>query len=222
MHHGGCRWIPPRGTFLAWSPRACLRHAGHDNSYSSAEDKEALLSRLRRVEGQVRGIQRMVEQDTYCIDVLTQISAGRRPSRRSPWGSWRATSVTAWCRPHVTATPRRRLKRRPTPSRAWSASQTNVSAHGECDVRADDIPDQGNDLWALCTGRDRRAQRADGGAPGPRSTSRPAPLRSSAADPFPSTRCAPRSKRPAMSWSASMAEQRLAAVTGPPATTTRN
>ena len=38
-------------------------------------DKEALLKRLARVEGQVRGIARMVEDDRYCIDVLTQISA---------------------------------------------------------------------------------------------------------------------------------------------------
>jgi DNA-binding FrmR family transcriptional regulator len=37
--------------------------------------KDALLQRLRRVEGQVRGIERMVEDDRYCIDVLTQISA---------------------------------------------------------------------------------------------------------------------------------------------------
>ena len=37
--------------------------------------KEALLARLRRVEGQVRGLQQMVEADRYCIDVLTQISA---------------------------------------------------------------------------------------------------------------------------------------------------
>lgn len=36
------------------------------------------LKRLRRVEGQVRGLQRMVENDTYCIDVLTQISAATR------------------------------------------------------------------------------------------------------------------------------------------------
>ncbi|MDI2099071.1 metal-sensitive transcriptional regulator [Ruicaihuangia caeni] len=39
------------------------------------DDKDALLKRLRRAEGQVRGIQRMIEEDTYCIDVLTQISA---------------------------------------------------------------------------------------------------------------------------------------------------
>jgi CsoR family transcriptional regulator, copper-sensing transcriptional repressor len=37
--------------------------------------KDALLNRLRRVEGQVRGVQKMVEDERYCIDVLTQISA---------------------------------------------------------------------------------------------------------------------------------------------------
>src|SRR5215470_2873142 len=41
-------------------------------------DKAALLARLRRVEGQVRGVQRMVDEDTYCIEVLTQISAATR------------------------------------------------------------------------------------------------------------------------------------------------
>ena len=39
------------------------------------EDKEAILKRLARIEGQVRGIARMVEDDRYCIDVLTQIGA---------------------------------------------------------------------------------------------------------------------------------------------------
>ena len=38
-------------------------------------DKDALLARLRRVEGQVRGLARMVEEESYCIDVLTQVSA---------------------------------------------------------------------------------------------------------------------------------------------------
>ena len=37
--------------------------------------KEAYVKRLARIEGQVRGIKRMVEEDTYCIDLLTQISA---------------------------------------------------------------------------------------------------------------------------------------------------
>ncbi|ADG76540.1 protein of unknown function DUF156 [Cellulomonas flavigena DSM 20109] len=40
--------------------------------------KDQQLARLRRVEGQVRGIARMVEEDTYCIDVLTQVSAASR------------------------------------------------------------------------------------------------------------------------------------------------
>jgi DNA-binding FrmR family transcriptional regulator len=38
-------------------------------------DKEALLRRLRRIEGQVRGVERMVEEERYCIDVVTQITA---------------------------------------------------------------------------------------------------------------------------------------------------
>ena len=43
-----------------------------------AKDKDAYLTRLRRVEGQVRGLQRMVADDEYCIDVLTQVSAVTR------------------------------------------------------------------------------------------------------------------------------------------------
>jgi DNA-binding FrmR family transcriptional regulator len=46
--------------------------------YGYAKDKDAVLARLRRVEGQIRGLQRMVEQDTYCIDILTQVSAATR------------------------------------------------------------------------------------------------------------------------------------------------
>src|SRR6476659_1595104 len=49
-------------------------HAG-PHGYSG--DKPALLGRLRRIEGQIRGLQRMVDEDTYCIDVLTQISAAK-------------------------------------------------------------------------------------------------------------------------------------------------
>ena len=40
-----------------------------------SDDKDAVGKRLRRIEGQVRGLQRMVDEDSYCIDVLTQISA---------------------------------------------------------------------------------------------------------------------------------------------------
>jgi DNA-binding FrmR family transcriptional regulator len=38
-------------------------------------DTKATMNRLRRIEGQVRGLQRMVEEDAYCIDVLTQVAA---------------------------------------------------------------------------------------------------------------------------------------------------
>jgi DNA-binding FrmR family transcriptional regulator len=42
------------------------------------EGRDALHKRLRRIEGQVRGLQRMIDEDAYCIDILTQISAATR------------------------------------------------------------------------------------------------------------------------------------------------
>jgi DNA-binding FrmR family transcriptional regulator len=42
------------------------------------ETKDAQLRRLRRIEGQVRGLARMIENDEYCIDILTQVSAATR------------------------------------------------------------------------------------------------------------------------------------------------
>jgi len=47
------------------------------------ETKAATLKRLNRIEGQIRGISRMVEEDRYCIDLLTQISAVRAALRRA-------------------------------------------------------------------------------------------------------------------------------------------
>jgi len=44
-------------------------------STSYAHDKTKIMARLRRMEGQVRGVQRMVDEDQYCLDVLTQLSA---------------------------------------------------------------------------------------------------------------------------------------------------
>jgi CsoR family transcriptional regulator, copper-sensing transcriptional repressor len=44
-------------------------------TYGYTADKDALVKRLHRIEGQVRGIERMVEDDRYCIDILTQIGA---------------------------------------------------------------------------------------------------------------------------------------------------
>ena len=43
-----------------------------------ANDKDALKVRLRRIEGQVRGLQKMIDEDAYCIDVVTQVSAATK------------------------------------------------------------------------------------------------------------------------------------------------
>ena len=50
--------------------------AEHTRGY--ADNVDAHVRRLRRIEGQVRGIQRMIEEDAYCIDVLTQVSAATK------------------------------------------------------------------------------------------------------------------------------------------------
>ena len=55
-----------------------MADATHQHGYLAHEDKEAVLKRLRRVEGQVRGLQRMVEEEKYCIDILTQVSAATK------------------------------------------------------------------------------------------------------------------------------------------------
>ncbi|HKA67900.1 MAG TPA: metal-sensitive transcriptional regulator [Actinomycetes bacterium] len=46
--------------------------------YGYTASKDEYLKRLRRIEGQVRGLQRMVDEDTYCIDILTQVAAATR------------------------------------------------------------------------------------------------------------------------------------------------
>jgi CsoR family transcriptional regulator, copper-sensing transcriptional repressor len=46
------------------------------------ENKTDILGRLRKIEGQVRGLQRLVEEDTYCIDIMTQISAAQSGLRK--------------------------------------------------------------------------------------------------------------------------------------------
>lgn len=49
--------------------------SSHHHAASYEQDKAKILARLKRAEGQVRGVHRMVEEDRYCVDVLTQISA---------------------------------------------------------------------------------------------------------------------------------------------------
>jgi CsoR family transcriptional regulator, copper-sensing transcriptional repressor len=46
--------------------------------YGYTHDKDSYLKRLRRIEGQVRGLQRMIEEDKYCIDILTQVAAATK------------------------------------------------------------------------------------------------------------------------------------------------
>jgi len=58
---------------LAEHGSAAAADEHRDHAYTA--DKDALLKRLSRIEGQVRGIARMVDQEKYCIDILTQISA---------------------------------------------------------------------------------------------------------------------------------------------------
>ena len=47
----------------------------HSNKERSDEERALLLNRLRRIEGQIRGISGMIEKDAYCVDILTQVSA---------------------------------------------------------------------------------------------------------------------------------------------------
>ncbi|TDC27330.1 metal-sensitive transcriptional regulator [Streptomyces sp. 8K308] len=51
-------------------------HPAGPHGYS--KDKDSHLKRLRRIEGQIRGLQRMVDEDVYCIDILTQVSASTK------------------------------------------------------------------------------------------------------------------------------------------------
>lgn len=54
---------------------ACCSGEAPETQHGYASNKEAHLKRLRRIEGQVRGIARMVDEDKYCIDILTQVAA---------------------------------------------------------------------------------------------------------------------------------------------------
>ncbi|WP_030268714.1 metal-sensitive transcriptional regulator [Streptomyces sp. NRRL B-24484] len=50
----------------------------HGGPHGYSAQKNEHLKRLRRIEGQIRGLQRMVDEDVYCIDILTQVSAGTK------------------------------------------------------------------------------------------------------------------------------------------------
>lgn len=54
-------------------------------THSYAAQKTDLLARLRRIEGQVRGVQKMLEEDRYCVDVLTQLAAIEKATHMVAW-----------------------------------------------------------------------------------------------------------------------------------------
>jgi len=58
--------------------RGAVRRNLEGGVYGYAQNKDAYLKRLRRIEGQVRGLQRMIEEDQYCIDILTQVAAATK------------------------------------------------------------------------------------------------------------------------------------------------
>ena len=47
----------------------------HESKHRDEDEKQSLINRLRRIEGQVRGVQGMIERDAYCVDILTQVQA---------------------------------------------------------------------------------------------------------------------------------------------------
>lgn len=62
----------------ASGPGAATALAEQHTGHGYAKQKDQHLKRLRRIEGQIRGLQRMVEEDVYCIDILTQVSASTK------------------------------------------------------------------------------------------------------------------------------------------------
>ena len=59
----------------AAGPCACAAPDADSRGHSYDRDRAKIQARLRRIEGQVRGIQRMIDEDKYCLDILTQVSA---------------------------------------------------------------------------------------------------------------------------------------------------
>lgn len=63
---------------VAPHPVPSVQHSAPPPPHGYTARKDAHLKRLRRIEGQVRGLQRMIDEDQYCIDILTQVSAATR------------------------------------------------------------------------------------------------------------------------------------------------
>src|SRR5687768_12637813 len=76
--HGGI-WSNTTGGYTTEGPpnrkASTMATTTHEHGYIHNDSKDDYLKRLRRIEGQARGLQRMVEEEQYCIDILTQVSA---------------------------------------------------------------------------------------------------------------------------------------------------
>jgi DNA-binding FrmR family transcriptional regulator len=70
--------VAPRGIEPPGAPPSVSEGGLSSHTRGYTADKEIYLKRLRRIEGQIRGLQRMVTEDAYCIDVLTQVSAATK------------------------------------------------------------------------------------------------------------------------------------------------
>jgi DNA-binding FrmR family transcriptional regulator len=68
----------PSSTDAAEAPSAGIVTAHDRGIHGYHQQKQEHLKRLRRIEGQIRGLQRMVDEDVYCIDILTQVSASTK------------------------------------------------------------------------------------------------------------------------------------------------
>ena len=64
-----------KGIAMTQIEATASQRSARQHSYLHNETKDVYLRRLRRIEGQARGLQRMVEEEQYCIDILTQVSA---------------------------------------------------------------------------------------------------------------------------------------------------
>lgn len=80
---------------------ACCRH-----KHREAPEYDALIKRLNRIEGQVRGVRGMVEKEAYCTDILVQVSAIQSALNAFPGSCWATTSVPVWYRIFKTGTRR--------------------------------------------------------------------------------------------------------------------
>jgi CsoR family transcriptional regulator, copper-sensing transcriptional repressor len=60
---------------VGYTPRGYTGWVNEATIHGYTENRDAVLKRLRRIEGQVRGVERMVEENRYCIDVVTQVTA---------------------------------------------------------------------------------------------------------------------------------------------------